>query len=120
MLYDESDVGFYFVGKIFDRPMRTRKEELEFCYGNMLEEDNPYGAVTILNNSKSPSGKPSFPMSGKKVKFDWIPHDVSERLARLYLNQIPKSAVPIEGSQGAHFRQQVRTKLSKRKITKIM
>ena len=110
MLYDEvSDGGFYFVGKIFDRPMRTRKEELEFCFGNMLEEDNLDGPVGILNHSKNSNGKSNLASSGKKVKFDWIPHDVSERVARLYLNQIPESTVPIEGSQGAHFRQQVST-----------
>ncbi|CAB4057989.1 Prickle-like protein 1,Prickle-like protein 2,Protein prickle,Prickle planar cell polarity protein 3-B,Prickle planar cell polarity protein 3-A,Prickle-like protein 1-A,Testin,Protein espinas,Prickle planar cell polarity protein 3,Prickle-like protein 1-B [Lepeophtheirus salmonis] len=29
----EIDPGCYFVGKIFDRPLRSLKEELEFCYG---------------------------------------------------------------------------------------
>ena len=92
---------------MFDRPLRTRTEELEFCYGNSLdEESDSYIPTGILTNSKDLKGKAS--SSGKKVKFDWIPQNVSDRLARMYLNQMPESTVPIAGSEGAHFRQQVK------------
>ena len=99
-----ADSGFYFVGRLFDRPLRTRTEELEFCYGNALEEENDqYIPTGILSSSKNPRGS----SAGKKVKFDWIPQNVSDTLARKYLNQMPESTVPIAGSEGAHFRQQV-------------
>ena len=99
-----ADGGFYFVGRLFDRPMRSRKEELQFCYGNALEEDISYGPIGILTHS---NGRSKQTPNGKKVKFDWIPQNVSDRLARLYLNQIPEATVPIAGSEGAYFRQQV-------------
>ena len=35
---EESDPGFYFVGKIFDRPLRTIAEECTFIYGEVVEE----------------------------------------------------------------------------------
>jgi len=100
-----ADGGFYFVGRLLDRPLRTRTEELEFCYGSELEEDNgPYIPNGILSSAKDPRVKAS--STGKKVKFDWIPQNVSDTLARKYLNQMPESTVPIAGSEGAHFRQQ--------------
>ena len=102
-----ADGGFYFVGRLLDRPLRTRTEELEFCYGSELEEENgPYIPNGILSRAKDPSVKAS--STGKKVKFDWIPQNVSDTLARKYLNQMPESTIPIAGSEGAHFRQQVR------------
>jgi len=89
--------------------MRTRKEELEFCYGNALEEEDD-----LLSRSHGILRDPEYHRNGtkktsaaKKVKFDWIPENVSDRLARKYLNQIPESAVPIAGSEAAQFRQQV-------------
>ena len=101
-----ADGGFYFVGRLLDRPLRTRTEELEFCYGSELEEDNgPYIPNGILSSAKDPRVKAS--STGKKVKFDWIPQNVSDTLARKYLNQMPESTIPIAGSEGAHFRQQV-------------
>ena len=105
-----SDGGFYFVGQLLDRPMRTRKEELEFCYGNALDEDDyeSNGLHGDFISSDDRNNKNIFPTTGKKVKFDWIPQNVSDRLARKYLNQMPESTVPIAGSEGAQFRQQVR------------
>ena len=107
-----SDTGFYFVGKLLERPLRTRMEELEFCYGNyqLSEDEDDYDNVThTLDPSDSSSiiAKAKIPKKNKKVRFEWLPQDVSERVARLYLNQIPESSVPIAGSEGAHFRQQV-------------
>ena len=89
--------------------MRTRKEELEFCYGNALEEDycESNGLTGDYISSKDYKSKNKFASTGKKVKFDWIPENVSDRLARKYLNEIPESTVPIAGSEGAQFRQQV-------------
>ena len=37
-MVEESDPGFYFVGKIFDRPLRTIAEECTFIYGEVVEE----------------------------------------------------------------------------------
>ena len=89
--------------------MRTRKEELEFCYGNALEEEDDLLSRShgILRDPEDPRNGTKKPSATKKVKFDWIPENVSDRLARKYLNQIPESAVPIAGSEGAQFRQQV-------------
>ena len=89
--------------------MRTRKEELEFCYGNALEEDDyeSNGLTGDFITSKNSKSENKFASTGKKVKFDWIPQNVSDRLARMYLNQMPESTVPIAGSEGAQFRQQV-------------
>jgi hypothetical protein len=67
-----ADGGFYFVGRLFDRPMRSRKEELEFCYGNALEEDISYGPISILSHSKDSNSKSKKPSNGKKVKFDHL------------------------------------------------
>lgn len=30
---DEEDIGKVVIGKLFDRPARTKKEEMEFSYG---------------------------------------------------------------------------------------
>ena len=89
--------------------MRTRKEELEFCYGNALEEEEDLLSRShgILRDPEDPKNGTKKTSAAKKVKFDWIPENVSDRLARKYLNQIPESAVPIAGSEAAQFRQQV-------------
>ena len=89
--------------------MRTRKEELEFCYGNALEEEDNLLSRShgILRDPEDPRNGTKKISAAKKVKFDWIPENVSDRLARKYLNQIPESAVPIAGSEAAQFRQQV-------------
>ena len=89
--------------------MRTRKEELEFCYGNALEEEDDLISRShgILRDPEDPRNGTKQTSATKKVKFDWIPENVSDRLARKYLNQIPESAVPIAGSEAAQFRQQV-------------
>ena len=104
-----ADGGFYIIGRLFDRPMRTKKEELEFCYGNALEDEDDllsrsHGILRDPEDSRNGTKKTP---TAKKVKFDWIPENVSDRLARKYLNQIPESAVPIAGSEAAQFRQQV-------------
>ena len=101
-----ADVGFYFVGRLFDRPMRTKKEELEFCYGNALEDQVYSSPSGILVRNKGSTSRKKQPTNGKKVKFDWLPQNVSDRLTLLYLNQMPKSALAIAGTQGAQFRQQ--------------
>ena len=89
--------------------MRTKKEELEFCYGNALEDEDTLASRShgILRDPEDPRNGTKKISTAKKVKFDWIPENVSDRLARKYLNQIPESAVPIAGSEAAQFRQQV-------------
>lgn len=32
---DDEDIGRIVIGKLFDRPPRTKKEELEYCHGNV-------------------------------------------------------------------------------------
>lgn len=32
---DDEDIGKIVIGKLFDRPPRTKKEELEYCHGNI-------------------------------------------------------------------------------------
>ena len=88
---NSTDVGFYFVGKIFDRPLRSRQEVLKFCYGNSLDDDDDGIDETAAS---------------KPVKFDWIPHNVSDNLAKRYLKELPASKVPIVGTEAAKDRQQ--------------
>ncbi|TRY70369.1 hypothetical protein TCAL_04489 [Tigriopus californicus] len=88
---DHQDPGFYFVGKIFDRPLRSYEEELEFCYGT--EEGNIHGHNQMLGKER-------------KVKFDWVPPNISKTLAKKYLDTLPMSALPIAGSEGAQLRKQ--------------
>ena len=80
-MVDDHDPGFYFVGKIFDRPLRSRKEEMEFCYGDVEEEEGEnVGAKkngkTAAKNNKNSSSRGQ----QKTVKFDWLPPNVSKTL----------------------------------------
>ena len=82
-MVDDHDPGFYFVGKIFDRPLRSRQEEMEFCYGDVEEEDSSVGFNT--NGSGSESSKKNGEAAknkgqGRTVRFDWIPPNVSKTL----------------------------------------
>jgi len=99
---DTEDGGFFFVGKIFDRPLRSKQEvmEFEFC--------NPAAAAAADESScESNNNSQHLPSSAKtkRVRFDWIPDNVSQTLARRYMKQLPESQLPIAGSQGAKDRQ---------------
>ena len=73
--------GFYFVGRIFDLPLRSKGEELQFCYGtNSSEDENEENGH---NDKQKTSNKIKNRVSNKKnVKFDWIPPNVSDTLVR--------------------------------------
>ena len=98
---EDVDPGFYFVGRIFDLPLRSKKEELTFCYGSnsSSDEDEEGGSRQMVDRKRSnnnnndtirgitkTSSTPGVKKSNKKnVKFDWIPPNVSENLVN---NQI--------------------------------
>ena len=75
-MIEEVDPGFYFVGRIFDLPLRSKREELQFCYGiNSSDEDEGE------NTDKEQRRKtPNKNVNKKNVKFDWIPPNVSTNL----------------------------------------
>lgn len=83
---DDEDIGQIVIGKLFDRPARTEKEELEYCYGNSLE---------IVNEE---TGK------AENVKFDWVPPNVEKTLASRYMELLPPDKRPIAGSEAAKAR----------------
>jgi len=59
---EDVDPGFYFVGRIFDLPLRSKKEELQFCYGVVDSSDED-------EDTKK-----------KSTKFDWIPPNVTNKM----------------------------------------
>ncbi|XP_068207816.1 uncharacterized protein [Palaemon carinicauda] len=83
---DDEDIGQIVIGKLFDRPARTEKEELEYCHGNSLE---------IVNEE---TGK------AENVKFDWVPPNVEKTLASRYMELLPPDKRPIAGSEAAKAR----------------
>ena len=76
--------GFYFVGRIFDLPLRSKREELQFCYGtNSSDDENEEIRNGGGNDKQENSNKIKNRVSNKKkVKFDWIPPNVSDTLVR--------------------------------------
>ncbi|XP_050737887.1 uncharacterized protein LOC127009154 isoform X3 [Eriocheir sinensis] len=83
---DDQDIGKVVIGKLFDRPARTKKEELEFSYGNALE---------MVNQE---TGK------AEKVTFDWVPPNTERNLAARYMALLPKEKRPVAGSEAAKER----------------
>ncbi|XP_063585654.1 testin-like isoform X2 [Penaeus indicus] len=83
---DDEDIGRIVIGKLFDRPPRTKKEELEYCHGNNLE---------MINEE---TGK------AENVKFDWVPPNVEKSLASRYMSLIPVEKRPIAGTEAAKER----------------
>ena len=70
------DSGFFFVGKIFDRPLRSKREVMEFVYSNSALDDDEDGsdgeeACTSFIDKAAAATAPSH--GGKRVRFDWIP-----------------------------------------------
>ena len=61
--------------------MRSKKEELEFCYG-VNSSDDEGGEEKVEKAEKGRNGKsPTTKVSNKKrVQFDWIPPNVSANL----------------------------------------
>ncbi|ROT74701.1 putative testin isoform X1 [Penaeus vannamei] len=83
---DDEDIGKIVIGKLFDRPPRTKKEEMEYCHGNNLE---------MINEE---TGK------AENVKFDWVPPNVEKSLASRYMALIPVEKRPIAGTEAAKER----------------
>jgi len=81
---DEEDHGFSFIGKIFDRPMRTKAEECKFIYGEVIDDTVNVGAK-----------------ASDEIVLDWAPPGVSNSLASKYLRSLPEEYLSIQGSQGA-------------------
>ncbi len=97
---DAEDPGFYFIGKLFDRPLRTRQEEMEFCYGDFSSSDSDDGSDDSrgsLGSSgrggggagasrrkggllKKNLGKGGGERQKKTVRFEWVPPNISINL----------------------------------------
>jgi len=78
---EELDYGFSYVGKIFDRPLRTKAEECKFIYGEVFEDYDDDGDTEVV--------------------LDWAPPGVPSSLASKYLRSLPEGHVSIQGSEGA-------------------
>ncbi|XP_042234416.1 uncharacterized protein LOC121874352 isoform X3 [Homarus americanus] len=83
---DDEDIGRIVIGKLFDRPPRTKKEELEYCHGNNLD---------VVNEE---TGKT------EKIKFDWVPPNIEKNLAARYMALLPPEKRPVAGSEAAKER----------------
>ncbi|CAG0894723.1 unnamed protein product [Darwinula stevensoni] len=99
------DPGYYRIGRLFDRPLRTTEEELKYSHGKDLQVED-----RKLHKTRS-------------FKFDWIPPGITDSLrccvsslwcpmsqASKYMEMLPESHLPISGSEGAFDR---RKRLSK-------
>jgi hypothetical protein len=75
---EEVDPGFYFVGRIFDLPLRSKREELQFCYGINSSSDDDDGENTDKEKRRTKTSNKN--VNKKNVKFDWIPPNVSTNL----------------------------------------
>ena len=77
------DSGFFFVGKIFDRPLRSKREVMEFVYSNSAldddESDGEEACTSFIDKAAAAATAPSH-AGGKRVRFDWIPQNVPETL----------------------------------------
>jgi len=78
---ETQDHGHHFVGKIFERPLRTREEECTFIYGEVVND--------------------SYEDEKEEVVLDWVPPGVETSLASKYLKALPEGHVSIQGSEGA-------------------
>ncbi|KAK7067810.1 hypothetical protein SK128_027977, partial [Halocaridina rubra] len=83
---DNEDFGHIVIGRLFDRPARTEKEELEYCYGNSLD---------IVNEETG---------QAENVKFDWVPPNTEKSLASRYMELLPPEKRPVAGSEAAKVR----------------
>ena len=82
---DDQDPGFYFVGKIFDRPLRSKAEEMEFCYGENDSDSVSSEEERLQHLRKSSLATKKIPGSGvkkKTVRFEWVPPNTSKTLVR--------------------------------------
>ncbi len=109
---DVEDPGFYFVGKIFDRPLRTRQEEMEFCYGDVSDSDDSSdgssggslgsaggggrggsggragwsggqkGALKKTDGAGGGQRQRQRQREKKTVRFEWVPPNISLTLVR--------------------------------------
>ena len=91
---DDHDPGFYFVGKIFDRPLRSRQEEMEFCYGDVEEDSFGSGSSNGSGDESARRNGAAAKNKGqrKTVRFDWIPPNVSKTLVSALLRHVENAA----------------------------
>jgi len=78
---ERQDHGHHFVGKIFERPLRTKEEECTFIYGEVVNDNHVDKKEEVI--------------------LDWAPPGVANSLARKYLKALPDGHVSIQGSEGA-------------------
>jgi prickle len=78
---ERQDHGHHFVGKICERPLRTKEEECTFIYGEVA-------SASCVDDKE-------------EVVLDWAPPGVATSLARKYLKSLPEGHVSIQGSEGA-------------------
>ena len=92
-MVDDHDPGFYFVGKIFDRPLRSRQEEMEFCYGDVeAEEDSSNGSNESSKGKSGAATAKNNKGQRKTVRFDWIPPNVSKTLVSEFIRHLENVA----------------------------
>ena len=78
--------------------MRSKKEELEFCYGvNSSDDEGGEEKVEKGRNAKSPTTTTKV-SNKKKVQFDWIPPNVSANLVTIskYISPVTQLLVRLE------------------------
>ena len=71
------------MGKIFDRPLRSKEEVMEFVYSNSLDEDSEEGeeaCTSFIDRAAATQAPSGGGRGGKRVRFDWIPQNVPETL----------------------------------------
>lgn len=86
---DDEDIGQFVIGKLFNRPPRTKKDEMEFVHGTDLE---------MINEN---TGK------AEKIKFDWLPPGVEKSMASRYMERLPVEKRPIAGTDAAKNRKKL-------------
>ena len=79
---DLHDPGFYFVGKILDRPLRSKEEEMEFCFGDQSSDEDSGSGRRGSSSSGGSSQQKQSRKKSRTVKFDWIPPNISKALVR--------------------------------------
>jgi len=78
---EKEDHGQHFIGKIFERPLRSKEEECQFIYGEVSDDIETQSHV--------------------EVTLDWAPPGIASSLASKYLKTLPQGHIPIQGSEGA-------------------
>jgi hypothetical protein len=82
-VFEAEDPGFYFVGKLFDRPLRTKEEELEFCFGGESSTSSSTSDDEMTSSTRSKNKHRVRKTNNQKnniVRVDWAPPNTSKTL----------------------------------------